>query len=455
MFTSYRYHMPLENLKISDDRSQELVKKMKEVKILDESTAVETASVAKNVIASLDKTKLATFIETQFKSWEKRKSYNEMVSDPMYVFSVQSALDALGYDALLTWDDNKYGIDEIYASRTRAAVSQFQKDAWFNGNDIDGYVWEKTFEALSLKLKDPNFVSKISVNKWNVPRNQLDAYGNALHYVTSISEIPVDKFNTPAWGNNVYVLNDYFIYGNGRVREPQTKNMLNWNDVKDKIISNPVVTPSTDVSMDTNVNNPSTVVMEKPLVAPVKNSEIDKNLDLDQSKITLALDSAKKFGPLPDNLWDVLPPVVWDVLNSAEKQQVTEEYRIIYNERLLIDNAKKDIKDVYSWFKTEASILKDLSKYISAKNPLIDAMILYHELTRSYTITPSSRILDTVILRNWNSTQYLASVSESFKKMYWTTLLTYIQDNYPSYFHSQREREQLARYERELKKIKI
>ncbi len=159
--------MSLENLKVSDDRSQELAKKMKEVKVLDEATSVETTDLAKNAIASLDNAKLALFIETQFKLGDKWKPFAELTADPMYVFAIQSSLDALGYDELLTGGDTAFGIDERYWSRTRDAVKKFQEDMWLTGDDIDGLVWEKTFALMSQKLRS---IPPVFVNKTDNPK---------------------------------------------------------------------------------------------------------------------------------------------------------------------------------------------------------------------------------------------------------------------------------------------
>ena len=156
--------MALENLKLSEDRSQVVAK---ELKILDEKTSTETVDLAKNAIAWLDNAKLATFIETQFKAGDKRKSFSEMKENTMYTFAVQAALDALGYDALLTGGDTTFGIDEVYGSRTKAAVKKFQEDMGLAGNDVDGIVWEKTFVLMSQKLRS---IAPVVVNKTNNPK---------------------------------------------------------------------------------------------------------------------------------------------------------------------------------------------------------------------------------------------------------------------------------------------
>lgn len=240
--------MALENLKVSDDRSQELAKKMKEVKVLDEATSVETVDLAKNAIKSLDNAKLATFIETQFKSGDAWKLFVELTADPMYVFTVQSTLDALGYDALLTGGDTTFGIDEVYGSRTKVAVTKFQEDAWLTKKD--GLVGEETFAALVGKLKDPTFKPQLpvsvptdaAVDQTTVVRDAqgkitVDAYGNAVNYVTSIDDIPVADFNAATWWKHIYVINGYTVYGNGRVMENKTRKIYNWEDVKDAISS--------------------------------------------------------------------------------------------------------------------------------------------------------------------------------------------------------------------------
>lgn len=259
--------MPLENLKISEDRSKILVKtiqdveKTKEVKILDETIALKTDILANNIIAWLENTKLATFIETQFKSGDKWKSFAELTADPMYVFAVQSSLDALGYDALLTGGDAGFGIDEKYWSRTKNAVTKFQENVWLTKKD--GLVWEETFAALVGKLKDPTFKPNLSESiatdavdksKTVVDTSKIvldakgkvlvDSYGNSVTYVSSITEIPVDKFNTDAWWKNIYAINGYQIYGNGRVLEKKTNKMYNWADIKDKITATAPNQPS-------------------------------------------------------------------------------------------------------------------------------------------------------------------------------------------------------------------
>ncbi|MBP7061490.1 peptidoglycan-binding protein [Patescibacteria group bacterium] len=80
-----------------------------------------------------------------------------MKANDTYAFVVQAGLDAVSkenrYENLLLGADGKYGVDDNYGPRTRAAVKQFQTDACFAEKDIDGIVGPKTMEALVKVLK--------------------------------------------------------------------------------------------------------------------------------------------------------------------------------------------------------------------------------------------------------------------------------------------------------------
>lgn len=97
-----------------------------------EKTAKDLNVEFKKAVEGLDNKKLATLLDKQFKDGDKYKSVDVMQADDTYTFLIQTALDAMSsngrYENLLRGKDDKYGIDDEYGRRTKAAVSQFQRD---------------------------------------------------------------------------------------------------------------------------------------------------------------------------------------------------------------------------------------------------------------------------------------------------------------------------------------
>ncbi len=139
----------LDTYKLENDSIQSLEEKLD---LVCEKTGTALDNQFKSAVEALDNGKLATLLDKQFKDGNAYKSVDAMQSDDTYAFLVQASLDAISqngrYENLLRGKDDKYGVDNNYGSRTRAAVKQFQTDACFNEKDIDGIVGPKTMEAL-------------------------------------------------------------------------------------------------------------------------------------------------------------------------------------------------------------------------------------------------------------------------------------------------------------------
>lgn len=278
----------LDTYKLENDSIQSLEEKLDLVDKACQKTGAELDTQFKSAVEALDNAKLAGLLDKQFKEGDAYKSVDAMQSDDSYTFLVQASLDAISqdgrYENLLRGKDAKFGIDDKYGSRTRAAVSQFQRDT---GIKEDGIVWPETMAKLVGVL---NGTVKIDLTKTIVdgvevydgktaetPAKDLsqktaegiltiDAYGNKVNYVDSKDKIPSDKFNKPEFGANVYVYKWFRVYGNGRVMNLTTKEMFNWADLDAKVAANgnkPV--DKTVASIDSNAINYSKEKINKDI----------------------------------------------------------------------------------------------------------------------------------------------------------------------------------------------
>lgn len=131
-----------------------LEEKLDLINAAEQKTGADLDKQFKAAVEALDAPTLANFLDKQFKDGDKYKNTDLMQSDDTYTFLVQASLDAVSqnnrYENLLRGDAGKYGVDNMYGPRTRAAVKQFQRDA---GIEEDGVVWPKTMAVLVEVLK--------------------------------------------------------------------------------------------------------------------------------------------------------------------------------------------------------------------------------------------------------------------------------------------------------------
>ncbi len=130
----------LDTYKLENDSIQSLEEKLDLVDKACQKTGAELDTQFKSAVEALDNAKLAGLLDKQFKEGDAYKSVDAMQSDDSYTFLVQASLDAISqdgrYENLLRGKDAKFGIDDKYGSRTRAAVSQFQRDTGIKEDGI-------------------------------------------------------------------------------------------------------------------------------------------------------------------------------------------------------------------------------------------------------------------------------------------------------------------------------
>ncbi len=130
----------LDTYKLENDAVQSLEEKLDLVDKATQKTGAELDTQFKSAVEALDNAKLAGLLDKQFKDGDVYKSVDAMQSDDSYTFLVQASLDAISqngrYENLLRGKEGKYGVDDNYGSRTRAAVSQFQRDVGIKEDGI-------------------------------------------------------------------------------------------------------------------------------------------------------------------------------------------------------------------------------------------------------------------------------------------------------------------------------
>jgi hypothetical protein len=194
--------MPIEQLKIDDNKAENIRLEIEKIESLKNDVKIEAGKTAKSVIEWLTPAQLGTFIDSQFKKGEKYDEIAVMKDNNTYAFVVQAWLDAVSkdnrYENFLLGVDGKYGVDNNYGSRTRAAVRQFQTDAGFDEKEVDGIVWPKTMAKLVEALNAPDVTKVLDFKKplvdgAEVYTEPLDIQNYSLSIFGEKKELQVNK----------------------------------------------------------------------------------------------------------------------------------------------------------------------------------------------------------------------------------------------------------------------
>ena len=192
-----------------------------------------------NLTVSLDKTlgKQTKRALDWLKNWihEDVKTQDDNMEYVREKFVDKKFLDELVKDATTIDAKNtilkKYNLQWDETNNNFVALDGYKRIDMYGSN----YAVESSSDVIPVVEDSDAPVDQSKIVRDANNKLLVDAYGNAVNYVSSISDIPVANFNTPAWWNQVYVINGYTIYGNGRVQELKTKKMFNWVDVKGDI----------------------------------------------------------------------------------------------------------------------------------------------------------------------------------------------------------------------------